>query len=73
MENKFRIALCKDFSKSKLLYTYVKDIEDAKCLLKKLADSGKYQSENNSIPGLSNLAALERWNEEDQEWEFWIE
>ncbi|GHV34891.1 hypothetical protein FACS18949_11760 [Clostridia bacterium] len=51
-----------------------KNLEEARFILWALAESGAFQSSPGGIiPGLSRFAAIEYWNESEQDWIFFEE
>lgn len=71
-DRKYRIAFVKDFvnaSPEDVKYVYAETKEEATDIMKKVSQEGKYQSEQGGhIPGLTDVAVLEKWCEEEQDW-----
>jgi len=73
MKNSFRVGFMKDLPNNAPIYTYAEDITECKRILKQLHNKGKFQSEQFPIPGLSNIAVIEYWDEAECDWLSWIE
>jgi len=69
----YRVGLVQDFSHEDPSFTYFKTQDDAVGFMRRMHSEG-YQSEQGGIdPGNPNLAVLEQWSEEEQEWLFCVE
>jgi len=55
----------------KPFYQKVKNIEEAKLLLKTLAEYDIFQFENNIKPDYSNVGGLEYYDEKESKWYDW--
>ena len=73
MNTPFRVGLAKDFPNTDPVYLYTKTLEDCKQILKWLGVERQYQSQQFPIHGLRNLAIIEHWDEDEQDWFSWIE
>lgn len=70
--HEYRVAFVKDFvgaNPEDVKYVYADTKEEAVDIMEKMSREGKYQSEQGgNLPGLQNVAVLERWNDDEQDW-----
>lgn len=69
-EEKYRVSVCRDFPNGVPLIAYAHGREDAAKLLKRLTDNDYQSTQMKTKPGCPNIVMVERWNPDENEWEF---
>lgn len=72
-DRKYRITLCANGPQCKLAFLYADTLEGALVKLRKLSDAGLFSSSAYPVPGTDNIALLEKWDEDLEEWLYYVE
>ena len=67
----FRVGLMQDFPHEDPVFVYFHTVDKALALMRKMFGKGFQSEQVGNIPGVSNIAVLEQWDEEEQEWLFY--
>ena len=67
----FRVGLIKNFPQEDPVFVYFPVVDEAVRYMKRLFGEGIQSERGGVIPGDPNIAVLEQWNEEEQEWLFY--
>ena len=70
MENKLRVWWIPQVP-MKAFYVEVSNLAEANLLIETLAQYDDFQFKNKIKPDYSNVGGLQRWDEDNQEWEDW--